>query len=413
MLRFGAYVLDPAARRLWRDGEPVPLRDAALTVLLTLAQQPGQVVSKGTLCAAAWPALDDAENNLHVEISALRKRLGAAWVVTVPGRGYQFAGPPQGAAGGPGPDPGPGLLGREDDGAALRAAIGPGRLVTITGEAGIGKTRLAQALAADGSPGGTLWLAVSPGTLGAARAALVEQARARTLVILDGCDAALADAAQQAAAVLDTAPATALVATSRERLRVPGEAVLRLGGLAATPAARLWAQTLQAARPTDAGPPADPPAVDALCHAVDGHPLVIAAAARWCAAQSGGPGPALRRLLARPLPAWLDLLDDEPARGAPNRGRTPLRGRLAGPLGALAPAEHELLQRLADSEHPRHADDLAATWPDPWEAIEALGRLADRSLVRVTGPDDGDVASPPRHGLSPVVRALIAETAPR
>ena len=410
MLRFGAYVLDPAARRLWHEGEPVPLRDAALTVLLTLAQRPGEVVSKRTLCETAWPALDDAENNLHVEISALRKRLGAAWVVTVPGRGYQFAGAPQRAASGPGPDPG--LVGREGDMAALQAAIVPGRLVTITGEAGIGKTWLAQALAAHGSAGEALWLAVSPGTLDHAGAALVEQARARALVILDGCDAALADAAQWATAVLDAAPAIALVATSRERLRVSGEVVLRLGGLAALPAARLWPQALQTAMPADAGPPAEPSSIEALYRAVDGHPLVIVAAARWCAAQAGGPGPALRRLLARPVPAWLDLLDDEPVAGASGHGRTPLRVRLAAPLGALAPAEHELLHRLAGSEHPLHADDLAATWPDPWEAIEALGRLADRSLVRVTGPADGDVASPPRHGLSPLVRALLSTAMP-
>lgn len=409
MLRFGAYVLDPAARRLWHGGEPVPLRDAALTVLLTLAQRPGEVVSKRTLCEAAWPALDDAENNLHVEISALRKRLGAAWVVTVPGRGYQFAGTPQRAAGGPEPDPGPRLIGRESDIAALQAAIVPGRLVTITGEAGIGKTRLAQALAAHGRAGEALWLTISPGSLGPTGAALVEQARKHTLTILDGCDAALAGAAQWAAAVLDTPPATALVATSRERLRVPGEAVLRLGGLAVTPATRLWAHALQTAMPADAGPSADPSSIEALCRAVDGHPLAIVAAARWCAAQPGGPGPALRRLLTQPVPAWLDLLDDETA-AAPGRGRTPLRVRLAAPLGALAPAEHELLQRLADSEHPRHADDLAATLPDPWEAIEALGRLADRSLVRVTGADEGDAAAPPRHGLSPVVRALLATT---
>lgn len=406
MLRFGAYLLDPAARRLWHDGQPVPLRDAALTVLLTLAQQPGQVVSKRTLCEAAWPALADAENNLHVEISALRKRLGSAWVVTVPGRGYQFAGTPQGATS----EPGPGLIGRESDLATLRAAVRPARLVTIAGEAGIGKTRLAQALAKAWSADGALWIDASPTALGRARAALVEQARTRTLVILDGCDTALADAAPWAAAVLDTAPATALVATSRERLRVPGEVVLRLGGLAALPAARLWAQALQKAMPADAGPQAEPSSVEALCRAVDGHPLVIVAAARWCAAQPGGPGPGLRRLIAQPVSAWLDLLDDEPVAGTSGRNRTPLRVWLAAPLGALAPAEHELLRRLADSEHPRHADDLAATWPDPWEAIEALGRLADRSLVRVTGPDDGDVASPPRHGLSPVVRALLAAT---
>ena len=91
MLRFGAYLLDPAARRLWHDGQPVPLRDAALTVLLTLAQQPGRVVSKRTL-SQKLSEFDEAlgDNALEAFISRLRKRLAGAGVNirTLRGLGY-------------------------------------------------------------------------------------------------------------------------------------------------------------------------------------------------------------------------------------------------------------------------------------------------------------------------------------
>lgn len=419
MLRFGPYLLDPASRQLWHDGAPVVLRDAALALLLTLAQRPGEVVSKRTLCEVAWPTLDDAENNLHVEISALRKRLGAAWVVTVPGRGYQFAGTPQAVAG---PDDARPLVGRAEEAAALRAALHPGRLVTLTGEAGIGKTRLARALAAAADAGQATWIDVAAVATGAAGAALLDQARTAGLVVLDGCDAAPAEAARLAATLLDMAPAAPLVATSRERLRVPGEQLLRLAGLAVqpdpggaadapAPASRLWAQVLDGAVAAGERQAAEPAHVDALCRHVDGHPLAIEAAARWCAQQPDGPATALRRLLAHPLPRWLDLLDGAPLAAAPIDRRPALRRRLAPQLAGLGPAEHELLRRLAAAGEPLVADDLAATLPDPWEAIEALGRLADRSLVR---PLDGSgAAAAPRYDVSPLVRALLAPAPPR
>ena len=62
----------------------------AFDVLLTLVERAGQLVSKRQLLELVWPDLIVEENNLQVQISALRKILGAHAIVTIAGRGYRF-----------------------------------------------------------------------------------------------------------------------------------------------------------------------------------------------------------------------------------------------------------------------------------------------------------------------------------
>src|SRR4029453_6896479 len=50
-----------------------------------------RIVTKDELLELAWPGLVVEENNLQVQVSALRKVLGASSIATVPGRGYRFA----------------------------------------------------------------------------------------------------------------------------------------------------------------------------------------------------------------------------------------------------------------------------------------------------------------------------------
>ncbi len=88
---FGPYQLDREARRLTRDGKAVALQGRALAVLGALAAAGGDVIGKHDLLRDAWPSLTVDENNLHQQISALRKALGDGVVATVPGRGYRLA----------------------------------------------------------------------------------------------------------------------------------------------------------------------------------------------------------------------------------------------------------------------------------------------------------------------------------
>jgi len=88
--RFGRFELQPAAQRLLVDGEPAILGPRAFALLVALAERAGQLVSKAELLDLVWPGLVVEENNLQVQVSALRKILGADAIATVPGRGYRF-----------------------------------------------------------------------------------------------------------------------------------------------------------------------------------------------------------------------------------------------------------------------------------------------------------------------------------
>jgi DNA-binding response OmpR family regulator len=88
--RFGRFEILTAERRLHVDGQPVPLGCRAFDLLAALVARRDRVVPKDELIEVVWPGLVVEENNLQVQISALRKVLGTQAITTVPGRGYQF-----------------------------------------------------------------------------------------------------------------------------------------------------------------------------------------------------------------------------------------------------------------------------------------------------------------------------------
>lgn len=102
---FGRFEVLAAERRLLVDGKPVPLGSRAFDLLAALVARRERVVSKDELMDVVWPGLVVEDNNLQVQISALRKVLGAQAIATVAGRGYQFtvAAPAPGAAASPSP----------------------------------------------------------------------------------------------------------------------------------------------------------------------------------------------------------------------------------------------------------------------------------------------------------------------
>jgi adenylate cyclase len=111
-VRFGGFLLDRTAGGLFRLGDhgrpvPVSLGSRALDVLGVLVERQGSLVSKQTIMDAVWPDTSVEENNLTVQISALRRvldkgRTGGSCIQTVPGRGYRFIEPTDPFAGQPG-----------------------------------------------------------------------------------------------------------------------------------------------------------------------------------------------------------------------------------------------------------------------------------------------------------------------
>jgi TolB-like protein/tetratricopeptide (TPR) repeat protein len=105
--RFGRFEFNLATRQLLADGQPTVIGARAFDVLLALIERRERIVTKDELLDLAWPGLVVEENNLQVQVSTLRKVLGAQAIATIPGRGYQFtleiakSGAPKSAAASP------------------------------------------------------------------------------------------------------------------------------------------------------------------------------------------------------------------------------------------------------------------------------------------------------------------------
>jgi DNA-binding winged helix-turn-helix (wHTH) protein/dipeptidyl aminopeptidase/acylaminoacyl peptidase len=100
MLRysFGPFELDPEARLLSRNGEPVPIAAKTFDTLIVLVQNRGRLVDKEELLSRVWAGSVVEEANLTQTIFTVRKILGDSpndhrYIATVAGRGYQFVAP--------------------------------------------------------------------------------------------------------------------------------------------------------------------------------------------------------------------------------------------------------------------------------------------------------------------------------
>src|SRR6516165_9959870 len=98
---FEKFRLDRLGGGLFRRDEhgafvPVAIGSRALDILAALIERRGDIVSKEEIIAAVWPQTVVEENNLFVQISALRRvldqsRADGSCIQTVAGRGYRFA----------------------------------------------------------------------------------------------------------------------------------------------------------------------------------------------------------------------------------------------------------------------------------------------------------------------------------
>ncbi len=275
---FAQFQLLPDQRSLCCGGAPVKLGSRAFDMLLALLERRDRVVSKQELMDLVWPRLVVEENNLQVQVAALRKLLGHPAIATVPGRGYRFTLPVEvqgGAAAGNEPaaaaalaqPPSPALprhnlppwlprlFGRADDLLRLGQLLDLHPLVTITGSGGIGKTLLARAAAAQRlphTPDGLWWvdlavlsepqrladavaltLGLRPGPGQTPDQALVAALAGRSpLLVLDNAEHVLDGVAALITQLRQAAPQARWLITSQEALHLVDEHVFRVGALA-------------------------------------------------------------------------------------------------------------------------------------------------------------------------------------
>jgi DNA-binding winged helix-turn-helix (wHTH) protein/Tfp pilus assembly protein PilF len=95
IFQFGEFQIDARARTLRRENTPVALKFRAFDLLLYLVQNSGKVLARDELIKNVWPDAFVDENSLAQSISSLRRALEEkpgdnSYIVTLPGRGYQF-----------------------------------------------------------------------------------------------------------------------------------------------------------------------------------------------------------------------------------------------------------------------------------------------------------------------------------
>ncbi|MCG8918940.1 LuxR C-terminal-related transcriptional regulator [Actinokineospora sp. PR83] len=258
------------------------------------------------------------------------------------------------------------FLGRAAETAAVRRLLDDARLVTLTGPGGVGKTRLALAVAGADDPvfvaladvrdpdllpaavAGAFGLHDRPGQ-DATRTVLHHLAGSDVLLLLDNCEHLVEAAARFAHAVLAACRGVVVLATSRQSLGVPGERVFPVPPLpvpaepgTADPLAydplaydgvRLFVERADRGFALTAGNAAD---VARLCTRLDGLPLAIELAA--ARARSLAPRQILDRLDHRLLTST--------TRGVPDRQQT-LRATIAWSHDLCTGAERALWARVS------------------------------------------------------------------
>jgi predicted ATPase len=275
------------------------------------------------------------------------------------------------------------------------------RLVTLTGPGGVGKTRVAIAVAHDlhrAFDAGALFVDLAP----VRDAALVLPAMAQALGVrqddgdvLDMLARALGDqqlllvldnferllpAGPTVHALLDAFGGLRVLITSRTPLRLSGECVVVVPPLNPRDAAVLFSERAAAVGRNVAAEPADGPAVAAICARLDRLPLAIELAA----ARSGLLPP---RALLRRLDRRLELLTIGPL-DAHEHQRT-LQATIDWSYELLTESERTLLRRLAVFAGGCDAGAAGHVCQDE-SALDNLGALLERSLPRVDVRPDGE-----------------------
>jgi predicted ATPase/DNA-binding winged helix-turn-helix (wHTH) protein len=452
-ISFGPYRLLAPQRLLLEGDKPVRLGSRAFDILAALVERAGEVVGKEQLIARAWPQTFVEESNLKIQVSALRRALGDGqgghrYIVTVPGRGYNFVAPVRLEELSRTPLPptiAPAavhnlpfavtrMIGREEAVAALVSRLLRQRLVTVVGPGGVGKTTVGLAVAERmiGTYEHGVWLVDlaplrDPGLVPSAVATVLGvEVRAedplpglvaalrdrRVLLLLDSCEPVIDAAASLAAALLGRAPGVSVLATSREPLGVTGESEYHLGPLslprasarlaaaeAATfPAVQLFVERVSAIVEDFMLTDANATSVVEICRRLDGLPLAIEFAA-----------PRVEVLGVEGLVARLD--DTLPLLGARRtampRHRT-MRAVLDWSHSLLSEDEQLFFRNLGIFAGGFTVEAAAAVTRDAAKTrIDAIDRLANLVAKSLVVADVGGIT--PRFRLLDTTRAYAIE----
>ncbi|MBV9169049.1 MAG: helix-turn-helix domain-containing protein, partial [Chloroflexi bacterium] len=327
------------------------------------------------------------------------------------------------------------LFGRQQDIAALIQLVSPSggaaRLVTLIGPGGVGKTRVALAVAlelVDAFADDVWFVDLSPlrdyrlvaasvaraldvreSGGGSAHELLIDALRERqVLLVLDNFEHVL-DAAPLVADLLSKCPQLSVLVTSRTALNLRAERRFMLEPLSVpradgphtsetmmnSPAVQLFVDRAQAIAPDFELTPSNSDALGAICRRLDGLPLAIELAAARVPLLSPD---ALLRRLERPFPKL-----SAGTRDLPSRHQT-LYNTLAWSYELLGPAEQVLFRRLAvfaGGWTLEAAEAVCGGTDLPAEAVlDRLNQLVESSLVQVlnAGRDER------RFGLLEIVR---------
>ncbi|MFO1303985.1 MAG: winged helix-turn-helix domain-containing protein [Burkholderiales bacterium] len=319
--RFAGFELLPGERMLTLEGAAVAVGPRAFDVLVVLVERMGALVSKDELLARVWPKLVVEDNNLAVQVSALRKIVGHDAIATVAGQGYRFCAPVSAAC-----EPLPrqtrppslpraptSFLGRSAEVSECANLLDQTRLLTLVGVGGIGKTRLAievAALVSGQFADGVTFVDLAPledprSTIGAIASALgvsdvtmplIDAVQSRLagrthLLVLDNCEHLLSACAAIAAQILRTCAGPGVLATSREPLHVAGERVFQVptlevphcdaspAALRDSPAAALFVDRATAVDSGFEVTPGNVADIAAICRSLEGIPLALELAA--------------------------------------------------------------------------------------------------------------------------------------
>ena len=327
-----------------------------------------------------------------------------------------------------------GFVGRDRELDALAEMLASARLVTITGTAGVGKTRVALRAAADSSGwfadgvcfaelGGLRDPDLVPHTVAACLGLPQQDARSgadavidyltdrQVLLVLDTCEHVIGGCVPLVSALLRQAPGVTMLVTSRQALDMPGEHAFPLPplpvpepGAAAGQgdAVELFAQRAAAAVPGFTVSDANRPDVVRLCQRLDGIPLAIELAAVQLRATS------LQVLSGRLEHRFLPLTGRR--RVALPHQQT-LRTAIQWSYDLCSPAERLLWNRLsvfAGSFTIQAAEDICAGGMlDRAEVLTALIGLVDKSVV--LRPEEPERDERPRYRLLDTIREFGAE----